>query len=134
LAMARNCYEEATRICPASQGGRLAGKRLTELAAASVNGRRASGGVEAEEEPPLPRNEQEINRDQQLEPRRVLKSQKMLLLGERYQRTGDLDNAYRCFEDAYLICPGCQYGQSALDRMRQIEAARARELPPRHGG
>jgi len=131
-AMARNCYEEATRMCPDSKYGQLASQRLGKvIATAGTNNPTVPGGFETEEEPPQVK--QEVVHEERIEPRRILQSQRMLLMGQRYQRVGDLDNAYRCFEDAHLICPACRYGQNALDRMRQIEATKSREQQ-REGG
>jgi tetratricopeptide (TPR) repeat protein len=130
LAMARNCYEEATRMGPDSEYGKLASRKLTAITVASVENRAVRGGVETEEEPPL------INATQQerLDPHRVQQSHTMLLMGIRFLRTGDLDNAYRCFQDAHVVCPACSDGQSALDRMRQIERTKSGGLQNREGG
>jgi tetratricopeptide (TPR) repeat protein len=130
LAMARNCYEEATRMGPQSEFGKLASRKLTAITVASGENRALRGGVEAEEEPPLMKTTQE----ERLDAHRVQQCHTMLLMGIRFQRTGDLDNAYRCFEDAHVVCPACSYGQNALDRMRQIERTKSGGLQRREGG
>jgi tetratricopeptide (TPR) repeat protein len=123
LAMARNCYEEATRMCPDCEAAKRASQRLVALAN-SWQGTEA--GVEAEEEPPA---KNEINPARRDEARRMVQAQQMYQLGQRYQRVGDLDNAYRCYRDAHAYCPDCRCAQDALNRMRQIDATKSGNLP-----
>jgi tetratricopeptide (TPR) repeat protein len=131
FAMASNCYEEATRTAPESEYGQLASLKLTAIAVANAKNRGFRGGVETEEEPPLV--EQESTSEQLQQAHRVQQAHTMLLMGIRFQRNGDLDNAYRCFQDAFGICPACEHGQSALDHMRLIERSKSGDTR-REGG
>jgi tetratricopeptide (TPR) repeat protein len=132
LAMARNCYEEATRMAPESEYGKLASKKLSVFTIAGLNSWITEAGVETQEEPPTIK--QEVVREEQIEPRRIQQAHSMLQMGMRYQRAGDLDNAYRCYQDSHAICPVCRDGETALDRMVQIEAMKSRQMQPREGG
>jgi hypothetical protein len=52
---------------------------------------------------------------------RLSEAKAMYYVGERCRRGGDLDMAYRCYEDAYRICPQCRHAKKAQQRMRQVK-------------
>src|SRR5262249_41547513 len=99
--MARACYEEATRVCPGSSYAALASVKLAAVNNARGNQRQTLGGYEATEEPPVVRTE--MIPPMRMEPRRIDESLSMLQQGERYEREGKMDGAYRCYQDAYMI-------------------------------
>jgi hypothetical protein len=45
--------------------------------------------------------------------------------GEHYRRTGDVATAATYYEKAHLVCPDCRYGQQAIARIAEMEAAQA---------
>jgi hypothetical protein len=59
---------------------------------------------------------------------RLAEAKAMYYVGERCRRGGDLDMAYRCYEDAYRICPQCRHAKKALQRMRRVKELKEREL------
>ena len=134
LMMARNCYEEANRYSPHSKYGELAASKMMALNIAIATGNNAAsqGGFETEEEPP--QIKQEIIRENRSEQRRIQESRQMLQMGDRFRHSGDLDNAYRCYQDANLLCPTCRYGQEALERLFEVEAIRSQQMQEQHEG
>ncbi|MCI0464026.1 MAG: hypothetical protein L0Z62_44395, partial [Gemmataceae bacterium] len=127
LDMAANCYEEAGRLCPALARQAQAGLRKVQaLRAAKAS---PDTGEEAQELPALPpewgssppRPDKLIYETDRL---RLAETRKLYLVGERCRRLGDLDMAYRWYEEAHGWCPHCAYGRKALERMRQIERQR----------
>jgi tetratricopeptide (TPR) repeat protein len=132
LEMARNCYEEANRYCPQSKYGELAAGKMTALNVATGNNAASQGAFETEEEPP--QIKQEIIREDRSEQRRMQESLQMLQMGDRYRHSGDLDNAFRCYQDANLLCPTCRYGQEALERLFEVEAIRSKQMQEQHQG
>src|SRR5262249_7034559 len=52
---------------------------------------------------------------------RLSEAKAMYYVGERCRRGGDLDMAYRCYEDAHHICPQCRHAKKALQRMRWVK-------------
>jgi hypothetical protein len=65
---------------------------------------------------------------------RLAEAKTMYYVGERCRRGGDMEMAYRCYENAYRTCPQCRHGKKAQLRMRQIndERASGREKKPRN--
>src|SRR5262249_18985700 len=59
---------------------------------------------------------------------RLTEAKAMYYIGERCRRGGDLAMAYRCYEDAYRICPQCRHGKKALQRMRRVKELKQQEL------
>jgi hypothetical protein len=59
---------------------------------------------------------------------RLSEAKAMYYVGERCRRGGDLDMAYRCYEDAYRICPQCRHAKKSLQRMRRVKELKQREL------
>ena len=43
-------------------------------------------------------------------PSRVHEAYRMLQMGERFEQAGDLENAYRCYQDAHAMCPAMRKG------------------------
>ena len=123
-AMARNCYEEAIRVCPGSEFAALASAKLGRTGAAPAVAANPKpmllGGIEASEPPP-----QALVPADLMAPTRIQESFKMLELGQHYERSGDLDNAYRCYQNSHIVCPACAYGRQALQMMIDIEVIRS---------
>ncbi|HYV36486.1 MAG TPA: hypothetical protein VE988_12315 [Gemmataceae bacterium] len=126
--MARNCYEEATRVCPGSKYAALANAKLAMATAVVASNRATHGGYETQEEPPASAVATSLI------PSRVHEAYRMLQMGERFEQAGDLDNAYRCYQDAHAMCPACDDGRKALEHMMEIEAIRNRQSEPPQGG
>src|SRR5438874_9752948 len=55
---------------------------------------------------------------------RLSEAKAMYYVGERCRRGGDLDMAYRCYEEAHRACPQCRHAKKALQRMRRIDEDR----------
>jgi tetratricopeptide (TPR) repeat protein len=119
-AMARSCYEEATRLCPSSEYAAAALARIDRLRMARGNSQRSGGAEEAE-----PNQTPDLIHESRSDLRRIQESRKMYNLGSRYQGKGDWSNAHRCFEESHMICPACRYGQQAMERMLYIEHLKA---------
>jgi tetratricopeptide (TPR) repeat protein len=123
--MARNCYEEAMRISPESTFGMLAAGRLHRLQGAELKEEVVQARFVGFQQPP--QKPQEVPGEERMEPRRMLESWRMLQVGESYRLAGDLDNAFRCFQDAHAICPASRYGQAAMGRMIEVERVRSEQ-------
>jgi hypothetical protein len=127
LDMAANCYEEAGRLCPAL--AKQARARLRQVQALRAAKTSPDTGEEAQEPPTLPPEwgGNPLRSDKLLyetDRTRLAETRKLYLVGERCRRLGDLDMAYRWYEEAHGWCPNCAYGREALQRMRQIEGQR----------
>jgi tetratricopeptide (TPR) repeat protein len=118
VAMARNCYEEATRVCPNCKFGELASARFF-LLSVNVVSIPPVGGFETQEEPP--QYQQETVPDTRPATHVVREAKRMFELGQRLEKAGDLENAHRCYQETHLICPDCEYGKQAVERMAEIE-------------
>ena len=140
FAMARNCYEEAARVCPDSQYALQANGRIAAIQAMNRPPRPDSGGAEEQSVPP-----RDVIHESRTDLLRIQESHHMLQLGERYAAAGDLERAFRCFQESHAICPACRYGQQAMERMLRMEANKKRlptlggveeqePLPPRRAG
>jgi hypothetical protein len=78
------------------------------------------GGVEASEPPPTILTSADFHA-----PSRVQESLRLLRLGQHYERSGDLDNAYRCYQESHLVCPACEHGREAMQLLIDVEVQRA---------
>jgi hypothetical protein len=132
LDMAENCYEEVRRLCPRMAA--WAQVRLLQVKAQRAAQSRSEDSEEVSEPPALP-SEWDSNpgrrgglfRETDADERRLAETRKLYLVGERCRRGGDLDMAYRWYEEAHQWCPHCAYGRKALRRMREIDAQRGEE-------
>src|SRR6266513_4065211 len=115
--MARNCYEEASRVCPDSPYAALAGIRMLNMPAVNGPVHPDIGGSEEQSVPPP-----DVIRESRADLHRIQESRRMLNLAENFLSAGDFDHAYRCYQEAHAICPACKYGQQALERMLRLEA------------
>lgn len=122
LAMAQNCYDEVTRMCPTSHYAAVARARLGEMLVARRPATREEGGYEEQEPTPKKESIGESRADL----RRIQESRKMLKLGLKHQEAGELDEATRCYQEAHAICPACRHGQEAFAKMLQVEEIKGR--------
>jgi hypothetical protein len=118
-AMAHNCYEEVERLCPGSECAAKA-KALMVTLAQMKSTRGDEGGSEASEPP-------DLIHETAVDVHKVDETKRMFRLGERYERDGDMTNAYSCFNEASIICPACSYGQKALNKVRELDRIKAEE-------
>jgi hypothetical protein len=138
-AMARNCFEEVTRLCPHGDyaikaGAKLAAMRATisKIEAMMARSNPFAGGVE-ESEPPAPQGQdRDLIMENRHSLRRIHESQRMYRLGEHYQAAGHLEKALACYQDSHLICPACRHGRQAFERMVELQAQMMRQQ--RKGG
>jgi tetratricopeptide (TPR) repeat protein len=119
--MARNCFEEVSRICPGSE---YATKAAAKLEARTVRDffrglDPIESGTEMQEAPPAEKpNLIEENRSSL---QRIQESRRMYLKGERYENAHQFQKAYSCYNEARAICPACRYGRQSLERMMYLE-------------
>jgi tetratricopeptide (TPR) repeat protein len=127
-AMARNCFEEVTRVCPNCKYGTMASEKL---AAIKTSMRRAekmlarsnlfSDGVE-EQDAPLAAAQRDLIVESRQSLRHIQQAQRSFQIGERYETSGHIEKAYNCYQEAHMICPSSRYGRQALERLHLLQA------------
>jgi tetratricopeptide (TPR) repeat protein len=123
--MARNCFEEAVRVCPDCNYGHMANQKLASIKVAismidkMLARSNLFGGVEEQTEPPAPQRQPIMEDRQSL--RRIHEAHRIFQIGQRYEASGQLDKAYQCYQEAHMICPASLHGQQALARVRQMQ-------------
>lgn len=122
--MARNCFEEVTRVCPKSEYADRAQGKIAMMAVMAWMGPRMQGGEEIQE-PPVLTPPQDLIPESPAGLRRIRHAERMLRMGQYYERTGHLDTAYLCYQEAHMACPSCQHGQLAQKRMQDLEVYKA---------
>jgi tetratricopeptide (TPR) repeat protein len=138
LDMAENCYEETRLLCPDSDYARKAEQHIRQMKA-----RRAVESEDAfeEQEPgatpavdtPIPPEGSAAALLHETDHVRMVEAKVLYYVGERCRRGGDLNMAYRCYEEAHRACPQCRHAKKALQRMRRIDEDRQTNARMREG-
>ncbi len=121
LEMARNCYQETRLLCPDSAYAHKAAQRIRRM---SVRTAVPSEGDSEEQEPAEAPPEGRASLLREADYGKMVEAKVLFYVGERCRRGGDLDMAYRCYEEAHRACPQCRHGKKALQRMRRIDEDR----------
>jgi hypothetical protein len=121
-AMARNCFEEVTRVCPNCDFALLASIKLAQIDSQRAP---AESGTEEQKAPPMVEGQPDLILENRASLRRIHESRRMFEKGERYEAAGKFDKAYGCYQEARAVCPACHYGQQALERMILLETRRS---------
>jgi tetratricopeptide (TPR) repeat protein len=132
--MAVNCYQETMLLCPESEYARKAERHIRRLQAQAPIPMEDHG----EEQEPKPDEEPGMTPAgcfsvpsegpsallHETDHARMAEAKVLYYVGERCRRGGDLEMAYRCYEEAHRACPQCRHGKKALLRMRRIDEDR----------
>jgi hypothetical protein len=149
MDMARNCYEEIVRICPDCRHGRLAQNWLARLKDGRENSQQQFGVEEQEpgtesdrdllehlrlraeqlrrqsQEPPVCPFHKDGRAGEPSTPSSatfVKEARALYRQGQHFQRSGDLAQAYRCYQDVVSLAPESSWAEKAAKCMEQIDA------------
>jgi tetratricopeptide (TPR) repeat protein len=127
-AMARNCFEEVTRVCPNCDYAVMAKAQLLRISSRELPELPTEGGTEEQKDPPKVEGQRDLILENRASLRRIHEARRMFARGERYEAAGKFDKAYDCYEEARAVCPACQFGQQARERMVVLETRRYRSV------